>query len=154
MIMCSIYEFGDVKGMKIGHWNVRSLQYKIETFRIYMEILKFNIIGISESWLKTAITNGIVNCKGYNIARNDRAWCDPGKTEVKDGGGVMLLIDENMLYNDKVLEHLNRSDKDIEVQWILVSIPNQKDIIVANIYRPPQGNVREFIRYLNVVFKT
>ena len=47
---------------------------------------------------------------------------------------------------------MNTSTKDIESQWILISLPHSKPIVVGNIYRPPQGNIDTFIQVLDNVF--
>ena len=43
-----------------------------------------------------------------------------------------------------ILTEFNVSTKDIELFWISLAIPNCKKIIIGNVYRPPQGNVKLF----------
>ena len=35
----------------------------------------------------------------------------------------------------------NHTTKDIEIQWITINNPNMKKLVLANLYRPPQGNI-------------
>ena len=46
------------------------------------------------------------------------------------------------------VDYLNVSNKDIECQWIELCLDHQRNLIIANVYRPPQGDVDDFISYL------
>ena len=36
----------------------------------------------------------------------------------------------------------------IECQWVELSFPKQKNVIICNLYRPPQGNIKKFLEYV------
>ena len=55
-----------------------------------------------------------------------------------------------MIFSEGKYSHLKCSSKNIEVQWLSLSIPNIREIIVVNLYRPPQGKVKQFCDYLNI----
>ena len=44
---------------------------------------------------------------------------------------------------------MNISSKNIESQWISLKLPNLREIIIINLYRPPQGSITEFCEKLN-----
>ena len=145
------------KGLAIAHINIRSLWPKIDTLKILLQHeIDVDILGLSESWLTSTLDNNIVNIPGYDIIRNDRNWCDNdnenGKN-VKKGGGVCLYINHNMNYSTHALSNYNVSCKNIECQWIKIIQEKQRNIVVGNVYRPPQGNVKNAVEYLEGVFE-
>ena len=61
----------------------------------------------------------------------------------------MYYIREGLNSIPNVLPDLNVSTLDIECQCSEIVLPNQKNILFVNIYRPPQGNVDNFIKTLD-----
>ena len=43
---------------------------------------------------------------------------------------------------------MNKSNIDIEIQWVTVKKQNNTKMHIANVYRPPQGNIKNFLEYL------
>ena len=41
----------------------------------------------------------------------------------------------------------NRSNNTIEIQWVEIINKNCKDFLIANGYRPPDGNISDFFEY-------
>ena len=50
-------------------------------------------------------------------------------------------------------EELNISSIDLESLWITVLIPNMRKIVIGTMYRPPQGNIKSFIKLLEKQIK-
>ena len=147
--MYGIDDIKKAKGLHIAHMNVRSIANKWELFKIHFSCSNLHILGISETWLNNKLPNEMFSLsKDYYLYRNDRNWIEPGSSTVKKGGGVAIYIKNNLISSDTEFQHLNKSCKDIEVQWISIRQPNIKTIVVGNIYRPPQGNVDSFIQVL------
>ena len=111
-----------------------------------------HVIGISESWLHDSLPNGMFELPNHNLYRLDRNWKDIDARNIKKGGGVGLFINKNLHSNDKDFEKLNCSSKHIECQWVSIKQNNCKKILIGNLYRPPQGDIDSFIRYLETVF--
>ena len=63
--------------------NVMSLAPKIGELRIFLNIHKFDLCCITETWLKDSINESVVDISGYNIIRKDRTH--------RLRGGVALL---------------------------------------------------------------
>ena len=42
----------------------------------------------------------------------------------------------------------------MECQWVKIILDNQRNVIIGNLYRPPQGNVQHCIDYLENVIET
>ena len=136
------------KGLHLMHLNIRSLfcKNKFDMFKQQMTDSGIDIIGLSETWLKKGIHSNYVNIHGYNLLRSDRNWSENG--QLKKGGGVCLYVNEDMIFSENELSNLNKSSVDIEIQWISIRKQNNRILYVANLYRPPQGSIKEFNDYL------
>ena len=134
------------KGLHFMHLNVRSLLAKNKFDMLKAQITNSNIsiLTISESWLNTKIPTSMINIPGYISSRLDRP-----KTRSTRGGGLITYIADHLSFDDSKFEHLNLMNKDIELQCLDLFIPNMRQIIMLNLYRPPQGSVVNFIKLLN-----
>ena len=134
------------RGLHIAHLNVRSM-LSPNTFDVLSEQIKdsdVDIFTLSETWLNEAIPSSLLHLEQYSFARLDRSWADPGTgNRSKKGGGLACYVKNNIKYSDTEFMNLNISSKDIEMQWLSVSLPNVRQIIIVNIYRPPQGNYKD-----------
>ena len=90
----------------------------------------------------------------YNICRVDRSWnSDKSLSNApKRGGGLALCIREHIQFSDTKYGMLNLSCKDLEMQWVSLSLKNVRPIIVVNIYRPPQGNLKHCCKLVSEAF--
>ena len=139
-------------GLNIVHLNAGSLLAgaKFEMFKIQVESSKVDILGISESWLTEAIPDGMVKLEKYTTFRLDRQWNDNGDPSFsKRGGGLICYINNDLPACGEKFGHLNSSSKDLEMQWLLVKIKNLRDIVIINIYRPPQGDYKKACKIIN-----
>ena len=144
------FEFKNVKGLHFVHFNVRSLlaKGKFDMFKTQVVCSGAQVVCLSETWLNPLLDSSLIQIPGYNLFRVDR------KSEVKlRGGGVAVYIKHDM----HVLEDLrefNTSSPDIEVQWLTIKLPHQKNFVLANLYRPPTGSVEKFCSALSGVLAT
>ena len=60
-----------------------------------------------------------------------------------------MYIDNNLPYDDNKFKKLNLCCKDIESQCISLNVLNLREIILINIYRPPQGSLKNCIDLLS-----
>ena len=150
-----MYDLDDVrmaKGIHIAHLNIPSLVNKWEIFKTQVVSSNLHIISLSETWLNSKLPNNILELSDdYTLIRNDRQWTQEGASEPKKGGGVAIYIKNNIKFSATNFSHWNTSNRNIESQWISVSFPNSKPIIIGNIYRPPQGNIDNFVQVLDNV---
>ena len=152
----SIVDFVKQKGFHCAHLNVRSLFNKFDLFTQMVEECNglLHVLGLSETWLSNGIPDEYLNIKGYQLIRNDRTWGDPNiNGNIKRGGGVCLYIKEQVIWSDQKYKHLNRSVPYIESQWIEIINPNSKNIIITNMYRPPDGDISDFITTLETAME-
>ena len=119
---------------------------KFDMFKYQMTNSGTDIICLSETWLNDALTTNILDIPGYRLARLDRSWRE--NNCIKKGGGLCMYIKQNISFNDSDACNFNISSKDIEIQWMILKFPKMREMIIANVYRPLQGNVKSFCKYL------
>lgn len=135
------------KGLKILHLNAQSIRNKFplikrEFVNQGIEILLFSELQLTEPDLDQDYV-----IPGYNLHRVDRA-------RPINAGGVCAYTHESISCNPEELRYLNKSTIDIEVQWLKITKSNTKQIVVANIYCPSEGNKANFIQELRVMLGT
>ena len=136
------------RGLHFAHQNARSLCNKFDTVRTQLMEDKYSILTISETWLTPKHNTTMVSVPGYTLLRKDREVCHP-RGNLKKGGGVAMYINSNLIIDSAELEIFNKSDKDIEILWVTLKHPFQRDIVVASLYRPPSGDVSTFLEFMN-----
>ena len=85
--------------------NVMSLAPKIGEIREVVHNANFDLVCITESWLKDHIDNNSVAISGYNVSRRDR-------TEAEHGG-ICLYVKESIRF--KILDDM--ADENFEILW-------------------------------------
>ena len=140
------------------HLNVGSMlaKYRVDLLRLQIGQGDFDIFCISETWLTEAIPNGLVNIEGYNIFRVDRSWVSDGigcrnttAAPAKKGGGLACYVKKGIYSSETKYGNLNCSTRDLELQCIDIQIPNLRQIVLLNIYRPPQGDYKAACNIIN-----
>ena len=139
--------------MHMAHINIRSITNKWDVFKAQFSSSNLHILGLSETWLNSKLPNDLYNLHNdYTLLRNDRNWCDTGSNYTKKGGGVALFIKNGLIFSESDFRYLNTNNIDLESQWVSIKQPNSKTILIGNIYRPPQGNIENFIQVLENIF--
>ena len=95
-------------------------------------------IGLCETFLNSNVLDAEVSLPGYNISRCDR--------RDRIGGGVCLYIKDNIGF-EELLSHSN------SVCEALILRLKNPDLILVNIYRPPNASCEDFNDILNEVRK-
>lgn len=117
-------------GFSFVHFNVRSLCASFHEFQDVVAEEKFQLIGLSETWLNDTVPNQSLYISNYNLVRNDR----DGR-----GGGVALYIHNSLKF--RVLEAPEQQSL-LEQIWVSVKIQG-KVIYFGSLYRPPNLNINE-----------
>ena len=138
----------DKKGIHLVHLNMRSLycRNKFDMFKQQLLNSNIDVFCISESWLRESLTSNIIDIPGYKLSRLDRNWSE--NNNIKKGGGLCMYINQNIEFSNSDICKLNCSSKDIEIQWMVLKFLKMRDMIIANVYRPPQGNVKNCCKYI------
>ena len=145
----------EAKGLHLAHLNVRSISNKWELLKANFMSTNLHVLGLSETWLKSSLPSEFYTLSDeYHLTRNDRNWKDNNCLTIKKGGGVAMFIKNDLDYSEVSHKHLNTSNINIESQWISIKQKNSKPILIGNVYRPPQGDIDEFIHVLENIFTT
>ena len=133
------------RGLHVAHLNVRSLlgKGKADLIRHQIAESKIDVFTISESWLNKQIPDQQIEIPGYTVARLDREWGGQAGGEPKKGGGLACFIKQGIKFSESRLKDRNISNKNLEMQWVQLEIPNIRPLVIVNIYRPPQGDYKE-----------
>ena len=103
---------------------------------------------MSETWLDDRAEERLTSIPEYKLIRLDRKVKRlDGMT--KSGGGLGIYCRKELHVDPNSLAQYNMSNKDIELQWVVLVRPNTRSIIIGNVYRPPDGNVNEASRIIN-----
>ena len=62
---------------------------------------------------------------------------------IKKGGGLICYIKSSINMDEFRFSQLNCSTKDLEMQWVLLNMENMRNIVILNVYRPPQGDYKK-----------
>ena len=149
--MYDLDEIRNLKGLHLAHLNVRSLANKWDNVKANFMNSNIHILTFSETWLHEQLPNNMFHLSNdYTLLRLDRDWNDNNNpnSPPKKGGGVCTFIRNNLDFSENTHSSLNMSSKDIEMQWLSISQKPNKTILIANCYRPPQGNIDRFIEIL------
>ena len=146
----SFDELSSIKGFKLAHLNIRSLPKKVDQLRILVSLSNIDVITLSETWLKPHLHTGIYDIDGFTCNRLDRK-VRAGKR--KRGGGLITYINNKHASVSEPLGELDLSGTHIEAQWTLIHRPHCKNVVICNVYRPPDGNLDAAVTYLDECLK-
>ena len=116
------------------HFNCRSMASNFDKLKDSVKGLDFpfDVIAISETWLKDNETNSSYSIDGYSSFQCSRLN--------KTGGGVALYISERLQPN--YLPNKSKSiDNCAEIVTVEVALANGKKVLVSCVYRAPNTNV-------------
>lgn len=132
--MTSLAEYdihtNDMHNLLVAHINCRSTINSFDCLKDYILMQNFDVIGVTETWLKPNILTNAVDIPGYTFLRNDRIE--------KRGGGVGAYIKKGIQYTclmEKIPE--NQSLETFEHIWFEIKFNKQK-LTLGVIYKPPK----------------
>ena len=153
--MYGLSDIDQAKGIHMAHINVRSMVNKWELLKLNFMCTNLHVLGLSETWLNSMLPSELYKLSNeYTLIRNDRNWLDYNNTHIKKGGGVATYIRNNLNFSETSHSHFNTSNITIESQWISINQKNSKLILIGNVYRPPQGDIDEFIQTIETILTT
>ena len=68
---------------------------------------------------------------------------------VKHGGGLGIYTKDSIDVDPSAFKQLNVSNATIELQWVVITRPNTKKILLGNVYRPPDGHLSDAFRLIS-----
>ena len=134
----------DLKGFKIIYWNVRSISNKIDSITTKLSENNIAVLVITESWLKPDIPDAMICIEGYTHYRFDRKVVNQ-QGYLKRGGGIIIYLKNSLLFDHVPGDLFNVSTNDIELCTICIRRPHTRRLYLCSVYRPPTGNVQNYI---------
>ena len=119
--------------------NARSIVNKKNELNIMVEDIDPHIIGITESWANTDITDAELGLTGYVMFRRDGIG--------RRGGGVILYVKESIQAYEIKLER--KADYD-EAVWCKIVSGNSK-LTIGLVYRSPNINEEDNTKVQNAI---
>ena len=110
---------------------------KIDSLRQFISKNLFDVIALSETWLKPSTTNAEIDIPNYSITRHD--------CRDKTGGGTAFYVRNGLPYRSCA----DFQNSDIETCWIEIIRPSIKSLFIYSVYRPPDFDIEKFIDKLN-----
>ena len=128
-----------------SHLNIRSLSKNFDQLHNLVNELRFTsaVIAISETWLKD-IPSSLFSIERFTLLTNNRTK--------KRGGGVGLYVTDNL--ESSMIEELSLMSDELESIFIEIIVPGKQNMIVGEIYRPPNSNPTKFIETLQTLLSS
>lgn len=117
--------------LRVYYCNAHSIRNKFSELHSIAYTETFDIIVISESWLKTRTRDLLsqYSIKGYKIVSNER--------ENRPGGGILVYISERLKFTEIKINNMP-----IEINIIALEIKVFRNTFkLISIYRPPHQTV-------------
>lgn len=132
--------------LNVYYQNCRGLRTKTSDFYLSSLSCEYDLICVTESWLKPHIDSSELICDNYNVFRRDRCQSNSSK---KDGGGVLLAVSTRI--KAEVLSGFS-GDSMIEDLWLKITVAEDgRNLILCVCYCPPNTNTDDFVRFFNGV---
>jgi hypothetical protein len=117
------------KSLKLCHINAQSLPCHFDDFNEIFSSVDFDVIGISETWLKPSLDSFTYALPGYSLFRNDRIG--------KAGGGVAVYV-RSSLSSKLLLSSPPPYSNSPEFLFVEILTEGGK-VLVGIVYRPPNA---------------
>lgn len=123
--------------MSLVHLNCRSIRKNFMKLLTMLRSFKhtFDVIAISETWLKDTDDISLYSIDGYDMEYMNR--------KNKEGGGVCIYIKNN--YSVKKLNEFSFQDPDLMDSLTIEIEFNSQKITVNCVYKPPKVKVNSFL---------
>ena len=125
--------FSSFKGLKLGHYNIRSMttQKKFEYITDLVNL--FDIFCVSESWLTKDYPDNKILIRDHKAFRSDRL------TD-KVGGGLVIYTHDSLSPYCSIESRLNVSDANVELMVLNYTEDKHRLMTIILVYHPPSGN--------------
>lgn len=130
--------------MDIYYQNTGGLRTKTVVFKNNIVVSNFDIVCITETWLKNVINNNELFDERYIVYRNDRNHT----LNKKDGGGVLIGVNTDTIPKSNVINFDNECLA--EQIWISVPVINSA-IHICCVYLPPVCDIEIFESHLRSI---
>jgi len=124
--------------------NARSLNTNFDQIKVLLSYFdnKPDIITVSETWLQSTTPLqpfALINYNIISVPRHNR----------KRGGGVAIYVNSLLSYNVISSSLPNSANNPCEICAIEIVNDNSQNIIIVNIYKPPDSDIPTFIDFIS-----
>ena len=127
------------ENLLIMQLNVRGLSSKVDQIKRFIDTNPCNkppeVILLCETWLNN--NSPKINIPGYNLELENRNG--------RKGGGVAILIRENLIYKRRPDLKLNVEDNRLETCFVELK-GTKCNLMLGSLYRPPKTPPKEFLK--------
>ena len=123
--------------------NIRSLSSKVDDVSLLLSRSNIDLLAIQETFLDDNTDDSFLSVNKYTLHRLDR----DRRTCKKTGGG--LIVYTHNKYEFEYVNNWSISDKHIEIMWVKLCLKDTRPTYVANVYRPPDGDLAEAIKVMD-----
>ena len=96
-----------------------------------LDRFNYDLMTLSETWLKSSVPNRLLTLSGYNICRADRP-------DGKGYGGVALLSRDFITTEKLRIPAPPHPDSRLETLWVRVTLSRGRRLVIGSVYRPPR----------------
>ena len=119
--------------LKILQLNIDSVMSKLHELKKFLKEYKISVALIQETKLIKSDKKPVI--PGYTVRRKDRI--QPKGKEKDRGGGLLIVIKNNIPYKESPLVLASDGDKTAESRTIEIPTENDKMLRITNLYIPP-----------------
>ena len=129
-----LQQTGASTGLLVGALNIQSLKPK--TLELTQELHRhgYDVMLLSETWLKPATPSRLITIPGYKLIRVDRP-------DGRGYGGVAALVKVGVTAAPLKVCTNPSADSKLEVLWIMVKLDRGHQLVIGLLYRPPRHTV-------------
>lgn len=131
--------------LKLYNQNTRGLRTKIPDFFQCISTLEFDLVCITETWLKQDILDSELSPSNYNIYRNDRDAVTSGK---RDGGGVLIAVRSTLKSSEVTCV---ASHGIVECLWVCVDVNASTKLFICCLYVPPHATLNNLLAFFSIL---
>ena len=126
--------------VKVKYFNARSVRNKLLSLHAVMYCENFQSICITETWLDSSVTDGIIDPRGlFNIYRCDRA-------ADSHGGGVCILV--RRIFKSSAIDIDHTMFPNVEIVACSIFLADFKRTLIC-CYFPPSLSSSQFLSFTN-----
>ncbi len=131
-----------LKGITFCCLNIRSLTKHYDSIKTLLNRTKVDCLILNETFLNDSINDYELEIPDYDLYRFDR-----NANSGKFGGGGVAIYAHNK-YDFTCIEASKSCTPHSENFWLQLSLPNTRPTLINAFYRPPDGNVNNFLNSL------
>ena len=119
------------RNLRIGALNIQSLKPKILELTHKLHQNDYDVLLLSETWLRPTTPNRLLVIPGYSLNRADRP-------DGRGYGGVAIATKTGIVTTAIQFPSSERGGSLLESKWALLKLEQGRQLIVCSLYRPPR----------------